>query len=345
MKILHVKDVANVGSTLVAGLNSIGEEAVLYKTIKYRKINFPKFINKLVGVLIALLELCRFSHYIRINHFDIVHIHYGSMAYLPLLTRTSFYLHLHGSDLRKAIHIPITGYFIKLGIKKAEKVFYSTPDLEKLIKPLRSDALFFPNPLEIEKFVPKQKTSASTAIDIFSISKIDKNKGIEVILSSIENLIEDDRVSSVLMFGIGNDVENFSEIIDHLRSINKVKIIDQVPHKEMVKLINGAKIILGQMSLGSIGCSELEAMACAKPVVCKFQYWSMYNTPPPLVSVSTMEEAIKEILELLHNPRKAKRIGFEARKWVEENCNNITIARQLLDIYQSRDRLDNKSLH
>jgi len=337
MKILHVKDVAYVGKSLVSGLNKIGETAELYETIKYKKRNFPRIINRMIGSIIAFIELCRFSFYINLNHFDIVHVHFGSVAYLALFNRIPFYLHLHGTDLRKGIHIPITGFYIKKGIKKAEKVFFSTPDLEELIKPLRPDAIFFPNPIETDKFIPEKKASATTLIDIFSISKIDKNKGVETILSSIENLIDDDFVSKVLMFGIGNESIKYAQELDNLRSSNKMEIIGQVEHDKMVQLINNSKIILGQMNIGSIGCSELEAMACGKPVVCKFSYGSMYTTPPPVVHASTAEEAKIKIIELLHDPLKIKNIGAASRKWVEVNSNNEIIAQKLLDYYKTSD--------
>jgi glycosyltransferase involved in cell wall biosynthesis len=102
----------------------------------------------------------------------------------------------------------------------------------------------------------------------------------------------------------------------------------------MIDIINNSRIILGQMSIGSLGCSELEAMACGKPVVCHISDLEMYPTPPPVISVSNTIEAEERILELLRNPNLAYEIGKKSRKWVEENHDYVIIAKKLLSYYQ-----------
>lgn len=334
MRILHVQNIANVGQTLVSGLNEICETAELYEPIKYKKNIHPRILRKLIGLLIAVIELIRFSFYIRLNHFNIIHIHYGTMAYLALLNRIPFFLHIHGTDVREEIHDPIEGYFIKRGLENAEEVFFSTPDLEKIIKPFQSKAIFFPNPVDLEEFKPKPQAPNLDSIDVFSISKLDKYKGVNAIIDTISLLINHQKNITIMMFGFGNAINEISESFEKLRNSSMINIIGYIPHGEMMNYINKSKIILGQLGTGILTCSELEAMACAKPVVCNFSYGSMYQSEPPVVFAEDSEAAEKQIIELLNCPQKAIDIGNKARRWMEENFDKRLIARKLLGYYQ-----------
>ena len=333
LRILHVHNVANVATNLVAGFQKLNLKAELYDLIRFDKKRFPKPIRKMLGIILAFIELFKFSIYIRIHRFDIIHIHYGTNSYLALFNNIPFYLHLHGTDIRDFNRESIKGALVLQGIKKAKALFYSTPDLYKIIKPIRSDAIYLPNPINTDFFSPHITFSKSDQIDIFNISKLDKNKGIEKQFSIIEDLLNQKQELVIAIFNFGNIAEKYTDKLKFYRSKN-VQIFGKVQHRDMIDIINNSRIIIGQMSIGSLGCSELEAMACGKPVVCHIKDLEMYSTPPPVISVSNTSEAEERILELLRNPNLAYEIGKKARKWVEENHDYVNIAKKLLNYYQ-----------
>jgi len=335
MNVLHVKDVANVGKSLVSGLRQINIDAELYETINIDKTRLPKPIKKLIGLAIAIFELCRFFLYTRIKKFSIVHIHYGTVAYLALLTGTRFYLHLHGTDVRESINKPIAGWFVRQGIKRAVKVFYTTPDLEEIIIPLRCDAIFFPNPINMEWIQANHTDLDQPKIaDVFSVSKIDRYKGIEKIFDTIKSLTVEFPNIRINVFGFGNATQDVLTTLKIFIVSPQINVLEKVTHEKMIILINNTKIILGQLSIGSLGCSELEAMACGKPVVCRFNYAEMYPSPPPIISVETAVEAKEKIIELLNAPEKAEAIGRQAQQWVEDYYDIKPVAKSLLKIYE-----------
>jgi glycosyltransferase involved in cell wall biosynthesis len=231
------------------------------------------------------------------------------------------------------------GQIIKKGIKKAERIFYSTPDLYRIIKPIRSDAIFLPNPINTDIFSPIITLSENNQFDIFNISKLDKNKGIEIQFSIIENLLNQKQELVIAIFNFGNIADEYTDKLNEFSKSKRVSLFGKVQHSDMIDIINNSKIILGQMSIGSLGCSELEAMACGKPVVCHIADLEMYSTPPPVISVSNTSEAEERILELLRNPNLANEIGKKSRKWVEENHDYVTIAKKLLNYYQQDIKL------
>jgi glycosyltransferase involved in cell wall biosynthesis len=337
MKILHIKNVAHVGENIVSGLRQIGVDAELYETIKINKNHLPKIIKKTVGLCIAIYELIRFNLFIKNKDFNVFHIHYGPMAYLGLFSHIPFYLHFHGTDLREAINRPIEGWFIKKGIKAAKAVFYSTPDLEKCIKIYRQDALFIPNPIDVYAIEKKYSEPNGKKSDLFSISKIDRNKGIDIIFETIRMLIKELPDIKILMYGFGNTIDNFSTDMIRFYGDKQIEVLKAVDHHEVFSLINNTKIVLGQISVGFFGVSELEAMACGRPVICRFWYESIYPSAPPVISVESANEALEKIIFLMNHPKIRREIGLRSKEWVKKYHESKVIANKLLEIYQEED--------
>lgn len=334
LKVLHVHDVAFVGSTLIAGFNEIGVDAEFYEFASHKNNNLPKLLKFISKALLMIYEIFRFGWYVRKNKFDIVHLHFGSFAYLPILNNINFLLHIHGSELRKFINYPILGNIIRRGIKKAIAVFYTTPDLEELIYEIRPDAIFFPNAVNIDLFKPSPFTNVDHSKSVLVISKMDQFKGIKDILTSIELMWDDDPSIYVYMFGFGNALEIAKSFIDKNQTNSQLIIYEPLDHDQMPSLINESTVVFGQLGTGILTCSELEAMACGKPVVCNFNFPQKYPTPPPICCAKTPDEAKKQIVKLINEPDIAERIGREARKWIVENYGKRTVARKLLNHYK-----------
>lgn len=337
LKVLHVHDVAFVGSTLVSGLRSIGVDAELYTFLSIKNSKLPKILRAFSTAVLRFLEVFRLGRYIGNKSFDIIHVHYGSFAYLALLNRIPFYLHIHGTDVRKFIHWPVLGNIIRKGLEKAITVFYTTPDLKELVEPYRKDAVFFPNPIDTDKFRPPVDQKPTQTPVIFNINKIDRFKGLDRVLSGLELLWEQMPEVQVMMFGFGNALEEAQDFLTRHAEDPRLTLLSRVLHEEMVKLIQNSTLVLGQMSTGAMGCSELEAMACAKPVVCNFSYESMYPSPPPVFKAETAEEARDQMIWILKHPELAQEKSAEAREWIVNNFNKKLVAQKLVQIYCGKE--------
>ena len=332
LKVLHVHDVAFVGSNLVAGLNEIGIPATFYE-IRNTNLHLTGWKKTLAIILFRLFEIFRFGCYVRKNPFNIIHIHFGTFAYLALWNRIPYFLHLHGSDVRSLIHHPFIGRIIRQGIKKAQTVFYSTPDLELLIKPYRPDALFFPNPIDLTKFKPPTDPPDSKLV--FNINKLDKFKGINVILDACELLLNADPDLHIRMFNFGNNLSEAAAFLEKHNSNPRVHFIGRVPHEEMLNLLQNSSVVIGQMGTGILTVSELEAMACGKAVVCNFQYDHKYLSPPPICYAGTALDCKNQVYSLLNTQGKRMQIGEQACQWVLKNADRRFLASRLSEIYQN----------
>ena len=78
--------------------------------------------------------------------------------------KTIHLLHCHGTDLfglldkefmRRSKNLSRWGWMIRGNLKAARKVIVSTPDLLPLAKQVREDAEYLPNPIDTDRFSPK----------------------------------------------------------------------------------------------------------------------------------------------------------------------------------------------
>ncbi|PKN88413.1 MAG: hypothetical protein CVU46_01205 [Chloroflexi bacterium HGW-Chloroflexi-8] len=333
LRIVHVNDVASVGANLVSGLCDIGVNAKLYRLLNYKNEKFPKILQYVISTILRVIEIFRFKQYIKNEKINLIHIHYGTHAYLPLFFGFPFFLHIHGTDVRIHIHWPILGKIIRSGIEKAESVFYTTPDLKPLVEKIRPDAIFFPNPIDTEQFIPRTDFEFQDTPVLFNINKIDRFKGIGEVLKSIELVWNEYPKIKVKMFNYGNAMEEVKEFLNKYEGDSRLVLLSRTPHKKMISTIQDSTFILGQIGTGILTVSELEGMACGKPVICNFKYANMYLEFPPVLIANTPEEARDQMLFLLNNPVEGQKIGEKARKWIMEYFDTRIVAKKLLDVY------------
>ena len=333
LKIVHVNDVAFVGSNLVMGLCKNGVNAKLYKLSRFSEKKLPKILQLGISIFFRIIEIFRLKKYLKQEKINIIHVHYGTHAYLPFFLRVPFYLHIHGTDVRTHVNWPLVGIFVRWGIRNAERVFYSTPDLKPMVEKFRRDAIFFPNPVDTQKFFPKEGLGKNNDLTIFLINKLDRFKGNKKVITALELIWLDFLSLKVKMFGFGNTVEEFQYFIEKHSGEERLSILPHISNSEMVENIQTSDIIIGQLETGSLGVSELEAMSCGKPVICKFNFADMYPEPPPVLVANTPEEVRDKLIFLINHPDEGEKIGQKAREWVVEYYDYRKVAQKLLNIY------------
>lgn len=343
MKVLHVNDCAGVARNLVDGLRMHGVEAEYYQPLvgTYRASK----IIRLSLPITRTIEALWLRQYVNKHKIDIVHIHYARFAYMALITGIPYVLHIHGSDLRLDLTRPVLRELTILAIRKAKQVYYVTPDLENALKDIRSDVIFLPNPINLKVFSQLDSNVTNTNRKrILSISKLDKMKGVQQILSSIDKILDQYPEIEVAIFNFGNDSRQARPFFDKYKDDSRVVPISRVSHEDMPVLINSATLVLGHQSheYGSLGVSELEAMACAKPVICDFAYPMAYTTPPPVLISRSPDEACGHMLRLLNDNIYNHEIGMASRKWVSSHQDLYSVAQKLLNQYIYFNAFDKK---
>lgn len=321
MKILHVREIANVAATLVEGLRHLGHEAEL-KPMRTRR---SEGALEVTGVPARLMEARRINSYIRRRSFDVVHLHWAYMGWMGILGNYPYLLHCHGFDLARNLEWPVLGWLTRRALRKAQRVFYSTPDLAPHAAQVRDDAVFIPNPIDLERFRPTQAPNR-LGRRILMISRFEAKKGPETAVAMIRELKRRDPNVRVDAFDWG--------VMRSQPLTSGLNLIPRVPYSEMPALLGRYDIVVGQFKLGIISMSELEAMACGKPLVSFFNYPQAYDEPPPIFSTRDAEEGAESLAKLLEDDQLRKQAGEAGRAWVEQHHECVNVARIIEQHYR-----------
>ncbi len=326
MKVLHVNNVADVPNQLVRGLVKLGVDAELYQPY------IGGFsVGKLGKVKVAtrrLADIKNVADEIKRKNFELVHIHYAYFGLLGVLGRFPFWLHCHGTDVRRNLNHPLYKVPTVTSLKKAERVLYSTPDLKTHIDRIRTDGIYLPNPIDTDAYSPLETSRLPTPVKrILLISRIEEIKGAAQTFAAASILKKRFPKIEIAAPKWGPELAKYE-------SNQAVDFFPRVPYEEMASLINGFDIVVGQTKLGILSMSELEAMACAKPLICHFAFRESYQKAPPTLEARTADEIVEHVERLIVNPEDANALGNQGRDWVVENHNYLTVAQKLLSLYQ-----------
>jgi glycosyltransferase involved in cell wall biosynthesis len=324
MKIVHVREISNVAATLVDGLRRLGHEADL-KLMQTRRTEASAARRALL-LPDRLREAASINRYVRRGGFDIVHIHWAYMGWMGIVGGYPYLLHCHGSDLRRNLGWPVLGWLTRRSLKRAQRVFYSTPDLIAHATRVRPDSVFIPNPINLERFRPT-KPSDGTTTRILLMSRFEAVKGPETAVGMIRELKRRDPRVQVDAFDWGVAKSEFADP-------GQMNLIPTVPYRDMPALLNAYDVIVGQFRLGIVSMSELEAMACGKPVVSHFAYPEVYDEPPPLFSTRNIYDGADTLTRLVEDKKMREEVGQKGRVWVEEHHDFLHVAKLVERHYQ-----------
>ena len=317
MRIVQVNDVASVASELAAALRMRGHEVDLLCP-SLPGAGLPPLGKVLVSPL-RILDWLKLALRVRRGHYDAVHIHYAYLGIVGLIARVPYVLHCHGDDVRD-VDRRIWAPLIRLAIRRASHVYYSTPDLREPLLKIRADAEFLPNPIDIDSFHPRQLPE--DAEDILIGCALSENKGVGHILGACEILAKRRPQARIDAFSGG-------AASSRLNQLPNVLLLLHQPRGKLPALMARHRVIIGQVHQGAVGMVELEALACGRPVISWFTYDTAYDQPPPFVRASNAAEIADAAIRLLEDPAEAARVGTAGRAWVVANHSAAIVAERI----------------
>lgn len=316
MRIVHIREISNVAATLVEGLRRLGHE-VDFWPMQIRR-NEASLLSRAMLTPARLREVQNVQRSVRMGNYEAVHIHWAYMGWLGILGGYPYFLHCHGSDLRRNLGWPFLGWATRRALRRSRRVFYSTPDLKPYATGAKPDAAFIPNPINTDVFRPLPPPELN-GVKILMMSRFETVKGPEKATAIVRELKRLNRSVTVDALNWGVDARRYADPA-------VMQLIPTVPYTEMPKLLSHYDIVIGQMKLGILSMSELEAMSCGKPVLCEFQYPEVYAEAPPVLSSSDVKQAATALAELAEDRELRSQLGEKGREWVEKYHHYVKVA-------------------
>ena len=324
MKIIHVREISNVAATLVDGLRRLGHD-VQFEPMRTHR-HEASVASRALGLPERLREAIRINRVIRKGGFQAVHLHWAYMGWMGIAGRYPYFVHCHGSDLRRNLSWAGLGWATRRSLRGARRVFYSTPDLKRLAAGVRPDSVFIPNPINTEVFRPLERPRGD-GVKVLLMSRFEPVKGPETALAIVREVKRSHPCVQVDAFDWGVSVAEFADP-------ELVRLIPTVPYAEMPALLASYDIVVGQFGLGILSMLELEAMACGRPLVGYFRYPEVYDEPPPMLSTRDVREGSRLLAGLVEDAQAREQLGETARAWVEERHDYLKVARLVEGYYQ-----------
>jgi glycosyltransferase involved in cell wall biosynthesis len=209
---------------------------------------------------------------------------------------------------------------VERAIAGASRVYYATPDLERYVRSQRREAAFLPNPVDAAEFAPAAPAGASNSVLIgCGLTQI---KGANRILAACRELAISRPDIRFTVIGGGPYTRDFA-------ALPTVTVVRHRPRAEFPALINEHGLVIGQALLGALGMAELEALACARPLIGWFRYDRAYAEPIPMVRALDPRDIADAVVRLVDNPAERTRLGEAARAWVIRHHSLATAATEV----------------
>ena len=313
MRIAEINDIASVASDLAKGLRDRGHDVTVIRPRLFGG-RLPWMVKPVVGPVRGV-EWAQIIRKVREGNFDMVHIHYAYLGMMGVLGKFPYILHCHGSDVREIT--PFTRPMIQRALRGAAKVYYATPDLAAYVLARRPDAEFLPNPVDAELFRPIEPVTGRDSVFICcSLSDI---KGGPRILDACRRLAALRPEIKVTAYSGGDYAAEFA-------ALPNVTLIPHQPRNHLPEIISQHGVVIGQVLLGVVGMAELEAMACARPVVSWFSHRGAYEEFPPFVRAVDGFDIATSVIRLVDDAAERTRVGEASRAWVTRYHNVGTVS-------------------
>lgn len=237
--------------------------------------------------------------------------------------------------------------FYKLSLALVDKIIIINPNWEisfnatkNILKKHKQKITVIPNGIDLQLF-KKTLNDSNPKNKLLFVSVLDKYhsfKGIDYLLEAVK--IAKKSISDIELdiIGEGELKQFYQKKSQKLQIQNNVNFIGEVSHTDLVNHYNNASVfILPSTEIEGFGIVLLEAMACALPVIATDIVGTKndiqkYNSGI-IVKPKDSQLLAKAIVELLNNKQKAKQMGDNGRKLVEENYDWDKIAKQIKQLY------------
>jgi glycosyltransferase involved in cell wall biosynthesis len=280
----------------------------------------------------------------QLSSYDILHFHNEIDLSFPAFSirvdkPKIFHCHLLNISYNSYRRNPIQRYIFK---KSANLYIVPSFHLLKLLVHLKvpdTRIKVVPNGIDVKKFYPFEKMRTDNLV--LFVGRIHPVKGLHILLRALKYLKT--RVKLVVIGRPSGRPNYFKKVLNLInreneKGVHKITYLGPLEPEKIVKWYQKASIFVCPSLSESFGIANLEAMACATPVIATHvggvpEVVKDYETGI-LVSPNNVVELSEAMQYLLDNEGIRKKFGREGRKWVVKNFSSEAVAQRICKIYE-----------
>ncbi len=311
LRVAYVNDIAYIVETLTPALGRRGiRSCVVGRHSGDPSLNRDSFAQNVIRIRSSLA---------RARDIDILHINYALYGFMACGSKRPVILHCHGSDLRpgRTLKERISNTISKMSLRLADQVWYSTTDMGAYFTGGEVSSRYMPNPVAEPFFGTSVKTPDKKHV-LFAVP-LTRLKGADIAIEAMHILTKDPDIR-ISTFAYNPKRGDFLSLIKQIPK--SVRLLPWTPHDKMPELMSSADVVVGRLRMGSMGVTELEAMAAARPlVVCQSdpvrRLVGYYETEPPILSVDSGQGVAEAVERSLEDGPFAADLRLRSREWTK----------------------------
>ncbi len=303
-----INECASIGGTIINSL----QDKWNFKQIIHKK----NILDKSFGMITDIIR----------SKADIYHSHFLLQhTFLPLIfNKRPLIGHGHGTDIRDDLDKFLRSKIVKFNLKRCDRILTSTPDIFKTAKEYREDAIYLPNPIDLEYFHPKEKEPSEERTKVLIAGKLSTFKGSQIAIRALSQVKEEVEVS-VIKYGV-----HFNKLSSLAQSLGlELNILQPVHRSKIRELYWNHDVIMDQFIVGCPGMVSLEAISCGTPSITHVSSDIEEYEKLPIKGVNS-EEKIIEVLK----SHDLKEIWKKQYEYVKENHNLPDLMKQVDRLYK-----------
>jgi glycosyltransferase involved in cell wall biosynthesis len=271
---------------------------------------------------IKVMFLVFFSNKILIKHFFVGHGYLDAWSINQKFIKKSFFLKI----------------FLQPAYDSSIASFFSTK--HELIEAKKSikihNSFIIPNGISLNKF-KKRKLIYKKKKKILFFGRIHVKKGLDILINTIKNLPNnffDEFTFEITGPGEDKDVKNLKYLIKKYALEKKVKYNSPIYGKKKIEYLKNYDVFILPSFEEGDSIALKEALGSYLPVIiskqCRLGIVEDYNAG---IVVETNEKSLYQALIKL-NSLDIVKMGYQARKLIEDNYDNQLCSQRLLSVYE-----------
>lgn len=273
---------------------------------------------------------------------DIVHAHYASSY--GMLARLSgfrpYVISVWGSDI---FDFPkknfITSSIIRKNFKYASSLSATGLAIKNEVqKYTDKNVHVIPFGIDINFFSPSINKNANENTVIGIVKSMEEIYGIDLLINAFADLYRENKKLRLVIVGEGTMLESYKQLVLKLGIEEAVQFTGKKLGLDLKEVLNSMDICVFPSRMESFGVAQLEASACAKPVISTrvggVSEVVEHNVTGLLIEKPDVSLLIQALQKLILLPEIRKKMGENGRDLVKKKFSLDESVNHMIQIYQ-----------